>query len=483
MERQKTDPFGLFLILVLVAGFLTFTSCQPLSNRESKEIQGIWVPSGWSCPIDKFCQQIEFQPNGKLVLTQTDITGKYAVIAPGKIKIVIEDISLAAEYRIRGKTLTLSFKEGDQEYNLLHQPTNEGLREVDLPSPVVEDLNLVIEDLDVTEETFLAETQPPPKPRVIDLTLISTLDAREVLDKNTHYRLNSNGEMVATAVFYFSPLFSTDSEYLFTSAGDNGEMVWDLTAGEVISDIRGRSFDLRISADDRFLLTETTYCTILVSDPLSLEIVDEIYLDEGCTSLYDLHPSENIVAVSVGNNEIALVNLESGEVLGNTPELNDYPTNARFSGDGQWLIAVDISGNVSVFDLQNYSQTAIRFKLQKPAYHIEPSPTEPLIAYTSRWTNDAWNGILISNYLSQENWAIDYPTPIDTLSFLPNGQVISGITEKGEVILWDTHSGELLAEIPTQGKPVSGIVSSKNESLFAITYFDGFIEIWEVIER
>ena len=72
-----------------------------------------------------FCQQVEFQPNGKLVLSLTGTNGRYAVIAPGKIKLVIDDVSLVAEYRVEGETLTLSFKEGDQEYFLFDQPMQE----------------------------------------------------------------------------------------------------------------------------------------------------------------------------------------------------------------------------------------------------------------------------------------------------------------------------------------------------------------------
>jgi WD40 repeat protein len=61
--------------------------------------------------------------------------------------------------------------------------------------------------------------------------------------------------------------------------------------------------------------------------------------------------------------------------------------------------------------------------------------------------------------------------------------MIAGLTSKGKVFLWDTHSGNRLAEIPIDGRPVSDIVFSKSEFLLAVTYLDGFIEIYEVMER
>lgn len=483
MKSQEKKASNHHLILVLLLAILLIPSCQSISGLENKEIQGVWIPSGWSCPVMNFCQQVEFQPDGKLVLTQTGISGRYAVIAPGKIKLVIEDISLVAEYHVEGETLTLSFKEGDQDYVLLDQPAQKAQQAVETPISPTEDSTLVTEEAEVTVEASHAEAQTTPEPRDINLRLISTLDAREVLERNSRYRIQPGGDMVADPVSYFSAIFSTDSNYLITSAGDNGEMVWVLAAEQVIADGSFRAFDLRVSSDDRYLLTETTYCSVLVSDPHTLEVMGDISLEEGCTSLYDLNPSKNIVAVSAGNQDIALVELETGQVLDKTPELNDYPTNARFSSDGQWLIAIDRSGNVSIFNSQNYEQTAIDFKVQGPVDHIEPSPTEPLFAYSSRWANPAWNGIRLVNYLSQESWFINYPATIEELSFMPDGQVIAGLTKDGEVFLWNTHSGDLLAEIPVDGRPVSNIVFSKSKSLLAVTYLDGFIEIYEVMER
>ena len=125
MKNQKKKAPNSHLILVLLAAILLSTSCQSISSLENKDIQGVWIPSGWSCPVMNFCQQVEFQPNGKLVLSLTGTNGRYAVIAPGKIKLVIDDVSLVAEYRVEGETLTLSFKEGDQEYFLFDQPMQE----------------------------------------------------------------------------------------------------------------------------------------------------------------------------------------------------------------------------------------------------------------------------------------------------------------------------------------------------------------------
>lgn len=479
MKNQEKKAPNSHLILILLAAILLSTSCQSISSLENKEIQGVWVPSGWSCPVMNFCQQVEFQPNGKLVLSQTRTNGRYAVIAPGKIKLVIEDRSLVAEYLVEGETLTLSFKEGDQEYFLFDQP----MQEAETPVPPAEDFTLVTEEVAVTDGTVKAEAQTTPEPKEIELALIKTLDAREVLERNSCHRLTMDGEWMAMDVYFFSAIFSSRADYLIASAGDNGVMVWDLASEQVISDIGGRSFDIEISADDRFLLIDTSYCDVMVCDPYSLEILDDIILDGSCTSLYDLHPSRNIMAVSAGNQDIALVELETGQVLDKTPKLNDYPTNARFSSDGQWLIAIDSSGNVSIFDSQNYEQTTIDFKVQGPVYHIEPSPTESLFAYSSHWADPAWNGIRLVNYLSQESWFINYSAPIEELSFSPDGSMIAGLTSKGKVFLWDTHSGNRLAEIPIDGRPVSDIVFSKSEFLLAVTYLDGFIEIYEVMER
>ena len=484
MKNQKKKAPNSHLILVLLAAILLSTSCQSISSLENKDIQGVWIPSGWSCPVMNFCQQVEFQPNGKLVLSLTGTNGRYAVIAPGKIKLVIDDVSLVAEYRVEGETLTLSFKEGDQEYFLIDQPAQEAQQEVEMPVPPAEDFTLVTEEVAVIDGTAQAEAQTTPEPREIELALIKTLDARDVLERNSRYRIQPGGDLVAEPVFYFSAIFSADSNYLITSAGDNGEMVWDLDAEQVIADGSFRAFDLRVSSDDRYLLTETTYCSVMVSNPHSLEALDCISLDEGCTTLYDLHPSKNIVAVSAGNQDIALVELETGQVLDKTPELNDYPIHVQFSGDGKWLFAVDNSGYVNMFDSKDLEKEAIIIEVQEPAFCYEQSPAEPFFVYNSFDFERPWNGITFVNYLTQKSWSIDYTSEqLQKICFSPDGSMIAGLTSKGKGFLWDTHSGDRLAEIPIDGRPVSDIVFSKNEFLLAVTYLDGFIEIYEVMER
>ncbi len=144
MKRIRT--FAFVTVLMLISSFLA--SC---GSGPQNELEGTWAWDWLSSSSGNLAGDLTFEEGKSLLLTEAFAIEpqnlRYAVIAPGKMKITIDDVAIAADFAIEEDVLTIEFDDGRNYYQRVE------------PTPVIAEEETLAWS-DPVEETDPTATQP-----------------------------------------------------------------------------------------------------------------------------------------------------------------------------------------------------------------------------------------------------------------------------------------------------------------------------------
>lgn len=463
------------ILLMTCSVFISFFSaCNLVGNSPDDQLIGVAELADYFCSPDLFCQGLEFQQGGKILFRDTEDVGRYAVIAPGKLKIKVSTDSFVFDYLLQDDTLTLSLDGDSQSYFFSTEAQNESAN-----------IELVEEEHvpDIQAQHVPIATQENPE---FTFTYLYTLDAIETLEKNAHYRLEmtdglGSAEMVKQEPIISDLEFSNDGNYLYVAAGDAGMMTWDVASRSVVADLEGRFITIEVTSNGEYIVVDTSQCLLEVRQSSGLVHVADVS-GEGCTTLFDVHPYENIVAASGVNGEVLFFDLPNGGLTSvlNTSKQDFYP--AMFLADGSLLGSS--SGEYAI-DVWNYHTGELisnhQLGIQIDSASISFSPTDSVIAFGpdnfDALTHEG--AIVLYDLEARTSIELLHDNPshrIYKTSFSGDGQLVAGSDSKN-VYIWDVESGELIFEISQDNGYIGDIAFIPGNRQLAIAY-PTWIEIW-----
>lgn len=458
----------LFISVCIVTS--TLYGCNLESNSPDNQLVGLAELVDYFCSVDIFCQDLEFQEDRSLLFRYTGDEGRYAVIAPGKLKISTNIDSFVFDYSLEGETLILSLDGNSQRYNFVAETQNESIY------------------TELVEEDPARQTQIEDEPTAtqesmeITFTHMYTLDALETLDKNAHYRLElTNGlgsaEMVRQKPIIGDLEFSDNGKYLYVAAGDAGMMTWDMASRSVVADLDGRFITIEVAPNGEYIVVDTSHCLLEVfktPELISLANISE----EGCTTLFDIHPNKNITVASGVDRDVLFFNLPNGVVIGALSILNTSIPNcslAIFSADGNELICLTGDQEIDVWDYVSKEKiTSHPIEQQIHFSSMSVSPNEEIIALGQ----SELGGVVLYNFGSDESYEFfnNSSISIEKTAFSGDGRLVAGSDSKS-VFIWDVDSGELVFEISQDNDYIGDIAFIPGTRQLAVAY-PTWIEIW-----
>ena len=119
MNKKYYLMIALFFILILTI----LTAC---GSGPQNELEGSWALDWFSSTSVNLVGDLNFGDGKSLTMTEA-LTGstqnlRYAVIAPGKLSITLDDTTLVADYTIEEDSLTIKFDDGRNNYQRAATP-------------------------------------------------------------------------------------------------------------------------------------------------------------------------------------------------------------------------------------------------------------------------------------------------------------------------------------------------------------------------
>lgn len=147
MSMKKKWTLAFVTILLLISNFLTACGSGP-----QNELEGTWVWDWLSSSSGYLAGDLTFEEGKSLVVTEAFAPNpqnlRYAVIAPGKVKITIDDVAIVADFEIEEDVLTIKFDDGRNYYQRVET------------TPVIENEETKVGFEPIQEEPSSIPTQP-----------------------------------------------------------------------------------------------------------------------------------------------------------------------------------------------------------------------------------------------------------------------------------------------------------------------------------
>ena len=466
----------LFLFILLI---LIMPACTSGANSPDRELEGIAQLDGGYCSVDIFCQDLEFQKEGKLLFLESGDEGRFVVIAPGRMKLSVGEETLVVGYTLSERKLELKFDYYSQVYFYANQ-VDEKVAQLDQPTESEENFPQQdrLTDIRPTATQPEMDTVDIPESEEVSFSYSYTLDANDTLEKNAHYRMElvdgtlGSANMVKQDPYLTDIEFTRDGKLLIASAADAGIMTWDLASRSVIADRGdGRCMDTLVSPDGEYVVIETSYCYIAVLKSQSLGDVSSIE-GEICTTLNDVHPNEYIVLTSTGRGEVVIHDLLNGYEVDSIPACY----RAIFSSDGKSILCFSEDQSVDVWDYQTMERlSSHQLGVSYGYYSKSVSPIDDVIAFSHNETG----GILLYNFVAKESITLQPFSSSGSIyhtSFSGDGRLVAA-SDSNNVYIWDVESASLVFEIRQSDYYVVDIAFMPGTRQLAIAY-DKWIEVW-----
>jgi WD40 repeat protein/serine/threonine protein kinase len=272
-------------------------------------------------------------------------------------------------------------------------------------------------------------------------------------------------------------IFSPDGR--FWATGSEDIVLWDaatrtkLLRLPYVSEVWG----LALSRDGRWLVSSYTDGEILLWDMKEREVAASFNEHSG---------SVRAVAFSVDGRRLASASEDKSVVVWNVAQgrkevmlagHNTRVTSVVFPPNGDWLVSGDQDGHVIRWDMQR-RQPLWDFSSPQavPAYSVSVSPDGRWIAQTNG-VNDSTDGHLLLDFYARD--AVKHSGQFYGIRFSPDGQRLIGVTDSGEVLMWDTQTWQLVKRLELKGASLICIAFAADGLHFVTGEDEGAVRLWE----
>jgi WD40 repeat protein len=193
-------------------------------------------------------------------------------------------------------------------------------------------------------------------------------------------------------------------------------------------------------------------------------------------------PWAPLVAVA-GQKQVLLFNTDTLELLGILPFTEGQPVEARFSRNGQVVLAAGgraaNSGRVMVWDVMTGKQlmdlgqeydTVLAADIRPDLSQVALGGPSRLVKIFSTQSGEAQHKLK-----KHTDW-------VTAVAFSPNGQVLASADRNGGISLWDPDSGQELFTLAGHKAAVTALSWRPDSKLLASSGEDGTVKLWETRE-
>jgi WD40 repeat protein len=246
-----------------------------------------------------------------------------------------------------------------------------------------------------------------------------------------------SGRLLHEVPYEFQAYLGVD---LMAGIGDSGIEIWDIATNELVNTlvISGDVANLGFSETGETLFTQNG-STLTLWDPLTGDVLEEHTWANRPIGQLLVNPSFTRVAV-VAEEQVSLLNMEDGELIGEVSGFYESPHAFALSPDG--MSVAFGSGHTS------YSSV-----------------------YLGTW----------NLYTGERSLFGDQPmqslTGVGFMTFLPDGQLLTNEYEESHLLLWNVQSGEHQKVLRVESEPSTFTVSPDGSTLATGHY--QFLDLWD----
>lgn len=260
--------------------------------------------------------------------------------------------------------------------------------------------------------------------------------------------------------------FSRDGRWLAT-AGER-VVLWDAATLTKIGPLEYDSvvWSVDFSSDGHWLVSTHGDGAILLWDATERELIANLREHSGGVRAVAFSPDGKRVASASADQSVVVWNAGSGRkeavLIGHRTRV----TAVHFSADNKLLASADQNGIVMVWNLEHrLPQLTVRSPVESDgSYSVALSPNGNWIA-TSHGVYDGQTGSQILRLVGE--WGAAYD-----MAFTPDGQWLICVTDRGEVMLWDTKTWQIVAQQRWAETPLVSL-SLSTDGKYLVTGEDG----------
>ncbi|MBC7871390.1 MAG: hypothetical protein H7Y09_11180 [Chitinophagaceae bacterium] len=333
-----------------------------------------------------------------------------------------------------------------------------------------------------TSDTPPATPQPtertvptlPPPPAWTEATTALTLD--NIAQARELGRLDPPGTL--STVFYHD--FSPDSTRL---AGLNNELLlaWDLITGRLVFSIpRQNAVQVYYSSDKTELYTINDEGLTLIYDANAGTVKNSFQGHDSYASLSVYDDDADLLALGGLNGEVKVWETFARQSLVTLQTEGGDVTALAFSPDGESLATATSGGKVQLWDWRN-RQALATFTLVEGAYAVRLafSPDGAQLAageYQAISVFSTPDQTLLYDLATGDNGTTDVLMYSPDGRFLVNGGLIPNM------LVWDTATGDLVAQLPDVGGDRISAAFSPDGDMMITARLDGAVSLWNIAD-
>lgn len=313
----------------------------------------------------------------------------------------------------------------------------------------------------------------------------------DVMERNTVVAvIDAHQDQVRDVVF--SPV-----DYRLISSGDDGKVILSrLSSLSPISTIQ-YSTGISISefAFDRvnnlYVLVGRDFVSevemVEVIDATSLELRYQLTLEEifqnnsgetyPVTDL-DLHPDGTQVAVAFSSGEIAVWDMNSGDLVWISHEHDAIPNEIEYAPDGNLVFSGDETGNILIHDSQTGATVpSLLFGMDAGITAMAISADGHYLAIGGRTSMMLWN-LSDQTLITQE--MIGHQNTIEELLFDDEAESLFSASRDDTIIQWSTSNGEYIRQFSGHDDWVLSMALHPEENILVSGDRQGSIYLWDL---
>jgi WD40 repeat protein/serine/threonine protein kinase len=335
----------------------------------------------------------------------------------------------------------------------------------------------------------------------------------------------------------FCSAFSPNGKLAATGGYDNVVRLWDTGTGSESLSLRGQNnyiWALAFSPDGRTLATASWDGTVNLWDLNRRGEFDAFETDStrGLSSNFSVDFSPDGKELALGSDLLTIFTAEDLRPAFRFPGRPTGNIVARYSGDGKFLVTIDIDGVLRVFDTATRTQRVAIQAASNQFFGLAISPDSKTIA-----TGDFDGDLRLWDIATGENELVALPSKIHRLAFSPDGRTLAAVgrtlaavgpkpgSSPGQVLclvefpghrlrsvhlttcpltpdsvafspdgktlaigvwngpgvaLWDTRTERIRASLMGHRDGISGAAFSPDGKTLATASWDGTIRLWQV---
>jgi WD40 repeat protein len=253
-----------------------------------------------------------------------------------------------------------------------------------------------------------------------------------------------SGELVVSLFGHEASLgaiaWSPDGAWVATSAFDGSIRIWDANSGEsaqVIDDISSGTISLVWNPHSDVIAAGSQDGTIRVWDAYAGTMMMLLGQHDGAVEALDVGPSGTLVASGGTDGRVKIWNVDTSSLVADLDAYGFEVADVAWSPDGERLAessGLGSLGHVGIFDVESEEK------------------------------QDALDEVFL-DYTVAMDWSV-------------SGDLIAGATRRGDLVVWDGVTGQVLHELRFHGYEATGVSWSPDGSQLASTTSEGIIQLW-----